>query len=242
MSEFNKNTAKRAHRVLEIAARMAQPLGWTVSGPIEEMWLHFDGYAEPGCNAPNGIVATGNWNEVTRWNGTERIVVSDLPKRVGDIFERMGIECEWSDEWSTCSDCGKLVRTSADSYSWQPSYWLPPGAGELLCIECVKEDPIEYLQAHEGSTNTCLTIDSIDPEEHGYVKHNTDPYESGGHPGQTDHPEKVAKDLRACGIERFLFRLDENSQFYSRWSVYVHADEFPLLKGESSDAADESES
>lgn len=36
---------------------------------------------------------------------------------------------------------------------------------------------------------------------------------------------KVAKELQAKGIERFLFQLDSVGQFDGRWSVYVHESE-----------------
>lgn len=223
MINVNKNTAKRAHRILEIAARMAREIdgnGWQVRNQLEEINLNFEGYAEPGYSEPEcGIVATGNWNTITQWKDNQRSEISDLPKRIGDLFEKMGIECEWGDEWYSCG-CGKLVRTSADSYSWQPSYWM--GDGEIMCVDCVEADPSGYLEAHEENEDSCITIKSIDPADHGYIKMNDAPYESGWHPGQNDDPAKVAKELRAKGIERFLFLKDENSQFYSRWSVYVH--------------------
>ncbi len=230
MDDKTKRLWQRANRVLEIATAMAErsSLGWQLTGRIEEIQLHSE-YAEPGYGSAVGIIATGNWNTITKWNDEtkEHDLISDLPKRVGDIFEKMGIECEWSDEWSECHGCNKLIRTSADSYSWQPSYWVTDS--EILCVECVKEDPDAYLEAHEGDADTCISIEDIDPADHGYVKVNEDSYESGWHPGQTDDPQKVAAELTAKGVKRYLFRKDENSQFYSKWSVYVHEDEAALI-------------
>jgi hypothetical protein len=241
------NVAKRAHRVLEIAAEMARKLDgpgkWRVQNRIEEIQLHFDGYAEPGYTDPEcGIVATGNWNKIDDYNKetNKHDLVSDLPGRIFDIFEKMGIEGEWSDEWSECTECNKLVRTSPDSYSWQRSYWFPEDSGEIICRECVKNDPEEYLRAHEGCTTSCITIDEIDPADHDYVKVNEDSYESGWHPGQTDDPKTVAAWLHNQGVKRFLFRLDSVGQFDSRWSVYVHKDEDEYLK-ECDEAANEPE-
>jgi hypothetical protein len=50
-----------------------------------------------------------------------------------------------------------------------------------------------------------VTIDNIDPEDYGYVKYNGDNYESGWHPGQTDNPRIIAKELSDRGVSRFLF-------------------------------------
>lgn len=226
-----KQIAMRAHRVLAAAMRMAEKVpGWETRSRIEEMQLH---EANDYYTSKSGLIATGDWNTVNTYNREtkEREEISDLPKRVGNIFEKMGIECEWSDCASTCSDCGKLLRTEPDSYSWQPDFWV--GDGEILCRECI--DPVRYLEVLEGNASACAQIEDIDPADYGYVKVNDDSYESGWHPGQTDDPAKVAAELEAKGVKRFLFRKDEQSQFYSRWSVYVHEDEEHKINGEDAE-------
>jgi len=222
---MDKNKARRAQRILEIAARMAKQVdgdGWLVQGRVEEIRLHFDGYAEPGYTEPEcGIIATGNWNEVDRYVALTqtRVEVSHLPKRLGDIFEAMGIEIEWSDEWEECGQCNKLVRTSPDSHCYQPSYTVDND--ELNCLDCI--DPEGHVEEREGTTD--LVLSSIDLAEHGYVKRNDAPYESGWHPGQTDDPQRVSEELRKEGITRFVFQKDEQSQFYSKWSVWVKVED-----------------
>jgi hypothetical protein len=59
-------------------------------------------------------------------------------------------------------------------------------------------------------------------EKEGYLKFNVDSFESGWHVGQTDDPQKIAKQLfnQLEGCESVVFKLDENSQFYSKFSVY----------------------
>jgi len=214
-TEFNKKIASRANCVMEAANNMAAD-NHSVLNHLEEMNLHVHGYAEPGYSPGEcGIVATGNWN---RTSGGE----SDLPERVGNIFEKMGIKCEWSDEWATCDDCNKLIRTSADSYGWSPSYWI--GDGFIICHECVKEDPEEYLKSHEDTADVIATL-GIDLSEHQYVRLSLQSFETGLHPGQIDRPAPIAKELRDKGVSRFLFRIDEVSQFYSEWSLWVHEDD-----------------
>lgn len=80
-------------------------------------------YAEPGYDdPPKGILMT-NWNV--------------FPRGLDDILERYGFAIEWSDEWTTCSECGKAVRISPDGWSWKPSY--VEYETELLCLECAEE-------------------------------------------------------------------------------------------------------
>lgn len=239
-----KRLARAAWRLLECAQRMAEKAdakigGFAIRNRIEEIQIHTEGYAEPGYDGD--VVATGDWNSVDRYDSRLQVRVDllggDLPERLCEAFERIGVEIEWSDEWSTCEDCGKLVRTSGDSYSWQPAYVIMNDC-ELFCHECAQGFAEEYLQSIEGEPDRCCALDDVDPEDYGYVKHNAESFETGWHPGQNDDPHKLAKELRSYGIERFLFKLDENSQFYSRWSVYIHEDETDKLP-ESEDSDEE---
>lgn len=215
------NTQARIKEIMNIIER-------SEIGQLQDIQLHHEGYAEPGYKTPeSGIIATGNWNNITKYVNGQHITLNDYPSRIGRLFERLGVEIEWSDEWTECSNCYKLIRTSADSYSWQPSYVM--GDGEIECSECIAEHAEEHLKELEGRTSTCNTISGIDPEDHGYVKYNEDSYENGFY-GVNDDPKKIAAELRGKGIERFLFQLDENQQFCSRFSVYIHKSEAHLLK------------
>jgi hypothetical protein len=206
---------------------MAEKLpGHAVRNHLEGIRLYTDGYAEPGYSGV--LVATGNWNTVDRYvpptNGEaygHRAPVpgGDLPERLAKIFEKLGFECEWSDEWHACDECCRLVRQQPDSYSWKPSYALLNEC-EVYCHECIKKDPEAYLESLEdGGT---LTL-NIDPSAFGYVKH--EECESGWFPGQTDDPKKIAKHLQSKGISRFFFEVTEPSQFYTKWCVWIHEDE-----------------
>ena len=179
--------------------------GWTgrTIDPENIQWA--PGYAEPGYADPTNGILFANWNNVSR--------------RVQDILERAGFAIEWGDEWSTCSECGKAVRTSADSYGWQQSFWMPEDAGFLLCTECI--DPAEYLKSLENKTRHCSTIHSIDPADHGYVRLQGD-FENGFHPGQNDGPKTIYKQLRESGEKRpLIFVLDSTGQFDIGFSVWA---------------------
>lgn len=96
-------------------------------------------YAEPGYDSPELGVWFGDWNDIKErcpeWpKKLEWHTVSNYPSRLAKLLERVGCSIEWSDEWSSCTDCGNVVRTSPDCMSWRPSYHL--GDGELLCDEC----------------------------------------------------------------------------------------------------------
>ena len=183
--------------------------GWTgrTIDPENIQWA--PSYAEPGyTDTPNGILFA-NWNDVSC--------------RVQDILERAGFSIEWEDEWSTCSECGKAVRTSADSYGWQQSFWMPEDAGIILCTECI--DPAEYLASLENKTRHCSTLRDIDPADHGYVQLQ-EGFENGFHPGQNDDPKVIYTELRANGETRpLIFVLDSTGQFDIGFSVWAKVDD-----------------
>jgi len=227
------NTIKRAQRILEIAMNMAMPLGYAVQNRIEEIVLHSEGYSEPGYSSDSGLVATGNWNVMMKWDNTAQVstTLTNLPERIGELFDRMGIDCEWCDEWIACEDCGGLVRIEPDSYGWTRSFYVDEENCSYQCINCLKKDPESYLECLEGSWDSANTMSEIDPANHGYVLVNEESYQTGFHPGQNDDPKTIAKGLQEKGISRFLFNIDEVRQFDSDWSVYVHMSESHLLNG-----------
>ena len=84
-------------------------------------------YAEPGYEQPKKGILFANWNH--------------LPRDLDKILEKLGYAVEWSDEWSTCSNCNKAFRLSADSYIWEPAYKeLSDGTYCLKCAEKFAED------------------------------------------------------------------------------------------------------
>ena len=191
---------------------------------IEDINLYHEGYAEPGYENPEGgVIAVGNWNNITRYDKEQGkyVVEDDTPSRVARLLERIGVDLQWSDEWDTCDECGKLVRTQPDSYGWTKSYVIQNDC-EIICLKCI--DPVEHLEALEGEDNRANTIDHIKPEEHGYKKVNGT-FESGLHSGQTDDPQEIASVLREKGVKRFLFNVDSVGQFDVHFDLYVHESE-----------------
>lgn len=127
----------------------------------------YDKYSEPGYDLPqSGIVAVGNWNPVDDYDRDAQVRVphDDTPELLGDLLDKLGCALEWSDEWTSCSDCGGLVRIQPDCHSWIPYYTHPEHGGDLVCHECQPpdqpaepEDPAE-LQEGDYVTNDYVTF------------------------------------------------------------------------------------
>jgi hypothetical protein len=83
------------------------------------------GYAS-GHEAPKRGILFANWNL--------------FPRGTDTLLERAGFATEWSDEWHTC-ECGKAIRTEADSFCWKPEYVIADG--DMWCLDCAPEEEEE---------------------------------------------------------------------------------------------------
>lgn len=156
---------KRANQAFEAALSVAERErhrsgNWSLSNRMDEIQLYQASapescYAEPGYD--HQLAATGNWNSVDEYNSQTRdredVPQGNLPARLLAILEKLGFECEWSDEWTSCDDCSKLIRTQPDSHWWEPSYVM--GDGSCHCKGCApkeeEEEPEEEEEEEEES-------------------------------------------------------------------------------------------
>ncbi len=207
MDVERRPTRSKLERILDIAEKQ----GFDVE--------LIEGCVEPGYD--DKPVALADWNDVTRHDPFSHEnfpyrTVDNTPPRLAKLFEKLGYAVEWSDEWYTCEGCYKAVRCSPDSYSWKPYFW---GDSGILCGDCVKDDPADYLESLSGNPQQCMQLD-IDLAEHGYKLHSGD-YEVGWHPGQNADPTTIAERLHAEGVEDFIFVLDSKGQFDIGFSVWA---------------------
>lgn len=213
--------------ILEVAKAYAESKGARLSRTRMEDIQWSPEYAEPGYSTSKECILFGNWNKLDRWNPETRthdliLPDSEIWQRTVRMLEERA-ELEWCDEWSTCSECSKAVRTQADSYGWQPSYWM--GDGEFLCLECAAKNPEDVLLSYEDEDGKALSRDlGIDPAAHGYWLAQ-DEFESGWYGGQDADPKTIAKTLRSKDISRFLFRIDSVGQFDLSFSLFLHESE-----------------
>src|SRR5437773_690737 len=175
-------------------------------------------YAEPGYDSPKSGIVFGNWNPRCGFSAPKDVQRRDPIYKLTRILEHHGYELEWEDEWSTCSECGKAVRTQPDCYQWT-SYFRVIDDCELICLDCLGRNKESYLESIEDNADVSCPP-SWDPAAHGYVLYNMDKYETGFHPGQNDNPASVLADMRSRGLKHVVFRFDEKSQFYCKWSAY----------------------
>lgn len=189
-------------------------------------WLDKKGFyvdVYNGCNEPgydDKTVIAANWNEL---------------KKVGDWIESYfdDISLEWSDEWTSCSDCYNAIRTSADCYSWEP-YYIWSSDCSISCLDCVKDDLNAYLDLYLNNSESAIPSALIEAAKNIGFKEveNLPQFEHGMHYGQNDTPEKVLNAVcDLVGTEWFysnqdyIFYIKERSQFYITFSILTRKKE-----------------
>ncbi len=107
------------------------------------------------------------------------------------ILENMDIECEWSDEWTSCDDCGRMVRTEPDGYGWRMFGYIDDCT--LICGHCIYAE--DYIESRINNPKSAVNDYLVDLVALGFTR--LDPeYENGMHPGQNDDPVKILETLQ----------------------------------------------
>ena len=136
----------------------------------------------------------------------------------------------FSDEYSTCCECKRVIRTSPDCYAWTPDYWEPDEETKV-CGDCVEGDPDDYLEdrvekALEGRVVSC---NLIDPGEYGFglVARGL---EHGLHEHQSDDPRKIARWAKESALQ--VVFVVSSSQFSQSFDVWVRHEDSSCLDDE----------
>lgn len=205
----------RLNKLLELADSKGFDVTW------------YPHYCSRGYTSPKEGVVTGNWNDKTRYRkeSNDFETLDNTPSRFARLFEKLGLEVDWEDEYTSCSDCGGAIRTVHDSYGWQPEY-IEMNC-DTICNDCLMKDKSlieEYLESKEGDSRTALNNNDINPEDFGYHKLDID-FEHGFHHGQDADPKLIGKALDKVGVSRYLFVITGVGQFDIDFTVYIHEDE-----------------
>lgn len=153
----------------------------------------------------------------------------EVPEGIEELGSDMGIaSCGFNDEYDACGNCAGLIRTSANSYIWQPDFWEDDD--ERICHNCVREHYREdYLDSFVNQ-NRLLNDCVVDPGEFEFVKLERD-FESGFHPGQDDDPGKVIAGINDAGFDIVLTGSVE--QFCTNREVWARPQEKTPLEKEA---------
>ena len=194
-------------------------------------------YGEPGYGSSNTqlVVLATYWCRCDKY-ADERHPDSplhDVAVHYPHAFrklEELGVELEWYDEWIVDHLHDKAYRTSADSYSWQPSYVVTED-GEMLTVDDDLEEWIAYAKNNPRLCIPSNVATGADLIRAGFTEYNGT-YENGWHPGQTDDPAVIEAEIRrfeSADDDEYgdnldvVFCLSETSQFYVKFEAYYRS-------------------
>lgn len=177
------------------------------------------GYAEPGYHDNVTTWVLGSW--WVRDKETGELEMHPITK----AFDRLGITWDFYDEWDQCSHCWRIFRSTGDSYFWK-RFGVDLPDGDRLCGECVVDPEFlpDVLQEYVNNPhNRVAFCDASHLEALGWVRYNADrKYQAGAFEGMRDNPGSIAEMLKVSHPNHdFVFYLDEPSQFYIEFSVFL---------------------
>lgn len=134
---------------------------------------------------------------------------------ISEFWEVYG-EYGFSDEYSRCSECGKFIKTSPDSYSWTPDFiQTEDGYVHVDCFDL--DDALDTCKNQER--NLPIEIQERAIDEGLLVELSDIEYENGMHPGMNDDPKIILRTMRKAKID-IWFNV-EPSQFYVDFTILV---------------------
>lgn len=138
------------------------------------------------------------------------------------------------DEYDTCADCYKIVRTSPDGYGWSPDY-IRLESGEIICRECVEKEIEILIDEYTNNSDKAIPDWAISLiKKEGFVCLDDEDSEacqiftSGLHPGQNDNPKDVIENFEREGyLEKydFIFCINSTGQFDVNFSLWMREKE-----------------
>jgi hypothetical protein len=169
----------------------------------------------------------GNYYAIVDSNSDENKFVNFVQETVDieDNIERdLELEIVYSDEYTTCTDCGKIIRTSPDSYSWQPDFYV--GDGFIVCNVCFNDEE-DYQEAYikdkinnpKSAINGLVTEKQL--EELGFEKIGEE-YEDGWY-HVNDDPEAIYNRLSER-FEEVVFLISNVEQFRINFVTFVRGE------------------
>lgn len=130
-----------------------------------------------------------------------------------DLYKAIGDDCGFSDEYTTCGNCGEVIRTSPDSYSWVADYAVQDC--EIHCNKCIdRPQYLENLVNNFKNANTILEEQEI--LDAGFTR--LDDYEAGWY-GRYDNPEAVYNSF-SDEYREIVFSITSQGQFETDYCAY----------------------
>lgn len=152
---------------------------------------------------------------VDSWE-TVKELEDELGKPLDKIFN---LGWGFSDEFYACDNCKHLIDLEPTMGAKQ--YYVDEKAGEILCDDCVRKDPSDYLQHLYNNSKSANTIlDDVQLKDLGFELINDRAYENGFY-GIEDDPDAILKELLNDDPEgTYIFSITGANPFSTNFTVW----------------------
>jgi uncharacterized CHY-type Zn-finger protein len=147
-------------------------------------------------------------------NGHAPYLVPDGLFELDDV-----IEYEFSDEYTTCWNCGDAIRETPCCYGDMLRFGIVEG--DMLCGDCINKDfEQEYIDSVTNNCKHALKTSIISEDrlaELGWTKR-PEKYENGFREGQNDQPCPILKKLRETNDVLFTYQPSQFEIEFWAWT------------------------
>jgi hypothetical protein len=180
-------------------------------------------YSTEHGNEDTYFIILHSWEDRDKFVDRCREYINDEDAPDYQIEREFDCELVFDDEYTTCNDCGGIIRTSPDSYHWMPDYHI--GDGYIVCNQCFNDNEDyqeEYINDkinNYQNANQLLSNEQI--EALGFKRVGEHEYMMGE--DTTDTPKRLYYALEEQ-YEDILFSIDGVGQFNTDYSVWVRGE------------------
>jgi len=192
---------------------------------IEEVQFYSSGWANgDSVTGHSGIMAVGNWNDISDYKDGKSIVADQYPKKFGDILECCGVDLQWSDQVNPCDVCFRLIETQPSHHGWKEEFVVDDG--ELVCLRCLAEDTgrfEDHVRPYEGKPR--LLNENLDLTVIDFVQLEIES-DTNGLGGTKEKAMPIAlESFKACGVRRVIFAWSRLNSWSSSLLVWIHKED-----------------
>ncbi len=155
-----------------------------------------------------------DWDEVKEIESFIKAIDEDV-----SLDSIMDYNWGFSDEYTLCSNCGTVLRTSPDSYGWQPDYDQTDYG--IFCSDCIDED--QYIEDRINQ-NKLVNKYLVSLEDHGWIMLDFK-FDNGMHYGMNSDPKKIINILTNLDLPIDVIFTGQPSQFYIDFQAWVNVED-----------------
>lgn len=190
----------------------------------QEKYDDFD--VDFGSNDSNEYVIVGEHKDIDSFVNFAIECLNLNSEEYGEIEieNLLDVTFVFNDEYTKCTECGKVIKTTPSGCTWQPDYFV--GDGYIVCEECFNNNE-DYQEAyledrinnHEKAVGDLLEEGKL--IDLGFKKIEME-YEQGMY-DRHDNPSEILNELNEK-YEEVVFVITDSNTFMTRFVPYVRGE------------------